>query len=474
MAPSTPRLFLLPARAGLESACVRLGPRREGFRFSPLGAWRTFGLGGRRYSWIRDVAILGRGPRPESSPAETAARGEEGGGCAADSGGEACEYFRAGLDASLRRRHAAAAAAGAAQQLDSMLRFWRDMPSVPSGEELARAAEPRPFEFPEPEPTLPDLAEERLVLEERLRAEVLPGREGPPPWVALLLGLLVALVAWAVLGFSYPNAWAVASAGAGLGLAAFAAALGALRRTWRHLGERELRRRLEAEWATRRERATAAWRFAWARWDLHRAQARVAWHGSEAERVARVRRLRGGDLEAVRGSLEATLADLDFPYEAACEVATDGDTAFVLLDLPGIDSIVSPVRAEVDAELAVTEVEVAPAERDVVYDEHVAGVALLVARAAFAAAPTLRKVQLAGYRQGPMAGSAPVEYVVETLVGRESLEALDPGAVDPASFLAALPGASGRAPGHPEPLPRWLSEAFGAYPLPVPGATWKN
>ena len=472
--PSPPRLFLLPAEAGLESACVRLGPRGPGFRFSPRSAWLTFQLGGRRFSWVRDVAILGRGQAVAASGDGGEDGPDPGGGSAPEEG----ELFLVDLDAPAFRRHSAAAVAGAARKLDSMLRFWRDMPPLPTPEELERAAEARPFEFQEaePEPSLPDLAEERLALEQEIRGEVLRARRVPPSRTALLVGLGLAFAASAAVGRLLGGRWTGAALGAAAGVAAASAALGALRLGLRALGEAEVRRRLGAEWAAREERSAAARRHDWGRWDLHRAQARAAWSGAEAERVDRVKRLLAGDLEAVRACLEATLADLDFPYPAACEVATDGETAFLLLDLPGVDAVIPPVKAEVDGELQVTEVEVDPAERDEAYGDHVAGVALLLARAAFASAPRLRKVKLAGYRQGPRAGAAKVEYLVEALVGRESAEVLDPAVVDPARFLEALPGAAPRTRGGlaPLPAPPWLSEGPGAYALPSPKAAYKN
>jgi hypothetical protein len=451
-----------------------------GFRFSPESAWSTFGLGGRRYSWIRDVSILGRSAEPPSAQSsrvlsrEGRLAGEQAPGAL---GAGEQDLFQLILDAAPHRREAAAAVAGAAQQLDSMVRFWRDLPPLPTGAQLAEAAMARRFEFAEPAPSPPDLAEERFAFEESLRAEILRQRRRPTVWPALLLGLSVALLAAAVLGMSWMAPWAGLGLGAVSGAATSAAVLAAGLRAWRRWGDGALRRRFQAEWATREERATAAWRYAWATWDLHRAEARVAWRGAEAERIARVRRLCGGDVEAVRGCLEATLADLDFPYPTACEFATDGETAFVLLDLPEVDSVVPPVRVEVDQELDVTTVEVGPAERHEAYREHVAGIALLIARAAFAAAPKLRKVQLAGYRQGPNADAAPVEYVVDVLIDRESAGKLDPAEVDPAAFLAGLPGAFPRSPSGllaGLPAPPWLSEAFGAYALAAPGLAWKN
>ena len=457
-----PRLFLLPATAGLESTNVRLGPRGERFRFSTRSAWATFGLPGRRYSWIRDVSF-------------SAARllGKEGKARPSLSGRES-EVLRLLRRAEEERRDAAAAAAGAMQQLDSMVHFWRDMPAVPSAGGLAEAAAARPFEFEEDPPCPPDLGEERAAFEERVRSEVRCDRVRPGAWPAVLLGVGLSIAAG--VAFAWLGAGALsAPLGALVGAATGAALLAATARASWWCRERSALRRLDAEWPVNEERASAAFRFAWAEWDLRRAQARVVWHAVELERVGRVRRLRAGDLDASRDCLEATLADLDFPYQAACEVATDGETAFLLVDLPPLDAVVPLTRAEVDEDLALAEVLIDEAQRHETYAEHVAGVALLLARAAFAASPRLRKVQLAGYRQGAEAGA--VEYVLDVLVDRESVVKLDPAKVDPDAYLTILPGRFQQCPNHelaPLPPPPWLSQAFGAHALEAADAIWKN
>jgi len=447
-----PRVFLLPARAGPESVRVRLGPRPDGFRFSPEGAWSTFGLPGRRYAWIRDVSILG------------GARAEEGGTATA---AELLELAEQGS----QRRDDAAAAAAFMQQLDSMLHFWRDMPPLPSAAGLEDAEQARPFEFPERPPAAPDLERERALFErERLEAS---RRDPPVPrgWTAAAAGLAVALA----LG----GALLALGAALGVALAGGVAAAWAARRGGALAAARWARRRAirqaQREWPAREERLCAAWRYAWAEWDLRRAQARVGWHGSELERIGRVRRLRAGEAASARRCLEATLADLDFPYAATCELATDGETAYLVLDLPDVDAVVPTARAEVDEELALREVPLAPVERHEAYAEHVAGVALLVARAAFAAVPGLKRVQLAGCRQRAKGPSGKVEYLVDVLVDRENAERLDPQRVDPGAYLAILPGRFEQGAGcqlAPLPPPPWLSEAFDAR---APGApSWKN
>lgn len=461
-----------PAVARLETASLRLGPRGSGFRFSRRGAWGTFGLPGRRYAWIRDVSVVpGREGAACGGGEARAAAGRPEPVDAAFRQGRERELVRQLQQGQDHRRESAAAAAAVMAQLDSMRHFWRDMPPVPTASELAEAELPQPFEFAEPPPRPPGPDEGRASLEDRIAAEERNGRAapagGPPIAVGVSLGLLAALATGS-------GPLLAALAGVLVGAAAWAAARVAADRLSRRRAAAAGRRRLEEEWRGHAERLAAAWRYAWAAWDLRRAQARVAWHAAELERIARVRRLRAGDPEASRACLEATLAELDLPYHATCELATRGDAAFLLVDLPDQDQVVPPVRAEVDEELTVTDVPLSAVERDEAYAEHVAGTSLLLARAAFAAVPALGRVRIAGYREG---GASAVEYVVDVEVDRESAARIDPARVDPDAYLAVLPGHFQETESYrlaPIPPPAWLAEAFGTYALAATAVAWKN
>jgi len=469
----------MPAVAAAGTSTVRVGPRGEGFRFAEHGAFRTFGLSGRRYSWIREVSVVpgreGRGPARarRAALAATPAAGAGDGLAAAFQRERDDEILRQLEEGQAVRRETAAAVAAVMQQLESMIHFWRDMPPVPTPAELSRAEVPAAFECGEPAPRPPDMEEARAMLEARIASGV---RALAPdaPWLPLSLGASSALLAAAAVAALGEGPLLALSVAALAGVAAWGAGRAVGARLSRRLQASEVRRRMAEQWPGRAEQLAAAWRYDWAAWDLRRAEERVAWHSAESERVERVRRLRAGDPAASRACLEATLADLDFPYRATLELAAAGDTAFLLVDLPDVDRVVPPARAEVDEDLAVTEVPVAALERNEAYAEHVAGTALLLARASFAAAPALRRVQIAGYREGP---DSAVEYVVDVSIDRESAARIDPARVDPDAYLAVLPGRFQETESYrlaPVPPPAWLAEAFGTYSLAVAAAAWKN
>jgi hypothetical protein len=235
-----------------------------------------------------------------------------------------------------------------------------------------------------------------------------------------------------------------------------------------------VRARMGSAWAAHQERASASWRFERNEWELRRAQARARWKREELERIARVRRIRAGEPAAVRECLEATLADLDFPFEATCEVALGGDTAYLLVDLPDPSEVVPAVRAVVDADLEVEAVPVPRPERDEAYAELVAGVALLLGRATLFAAPALMTARVAAWR--PRAGAPGAEYLLDVALDRDAA-AFDPATVDPDAYVAILPGRFQQREDHRLavlPEPSWIGEAFAAPAGRAAGAVWKN
>jgi hypothetical protein len=477
-----PRVFILPAGGGLVSASVRLGPRSMPFHFSPASAWGVFCLRGRRYSWIREVSV--RGPREgdgdheagEGLEAALAAAASPAPGSARPLDTRQVELVRRLLASETRRRRAAADVAATMQQLDSMLQFWRDAPPVPDLAGLDAAELPRPFDFDELPPGTPSPEEGRAELEARIRAELARRGAAPAAWVPGLAGAGLGGVAAGIWGATAgagalpATLVALGSAGA-LGVLVRAAQRGLRRRR----EERLVRIRMDAEWPAQEERASAAWRFERCEWELRRAEARASWRRSELERIARARRLRAGDADAARACLEATLADLDFPFDATCEVAIASDVAYLAVGLPGLADVVPPVRVRVDDTLEVEEVPVSPSERDEAYAEFVAGVALLLGRSAFAAAPALRRALVAAWRPSPGSGAA--EYLLDVEVDRAAVAAFDPATVDPDAYLAILPGRFHQREDHrlsALPPPAWLSAAFGPLAAPVAPAGWRN
>jgi len=473
------RPFILPAAHGLESASVRLGPRPMPFQFSPRSAWGVLGLRARRYSWIREVAV--RAP-PDADGADGDGReaGNDTGSVPVPGSGyppEAgqAELMRRLLAGESRRRRAAADVAAAMQQMDSMLAFWRDMPPLPGEAELAAAELPRPFVFDELPPEPPGPEDGRAELEDRIRDDVERHHAAPAAWTPALAGSGLAAASGLGLALAGIDGLPASLLALGSGGAVGALVLGMRRALRRREAERLVRCRLAAEWPARQERAAAAWRFERNEWELRRAQARAGWKRAELERVARVRRIRAGEAGTARACLEATLSELDFPFRGSCEVALAGDVAYLLVDLPDPAEVVPPLRARVDEALEVEEVPVSPEEREEAYTELVAGVALLLGRTAFAAAPALRRALIAAWR--PSAATGGAEYLLDVEVDRAAVASFDPVTVDPDAYLAILPGRFHQREDHRLSAltpPAWLADTFGPLAAPATPATWKN
>jgi hypothetical protein len=361
------------------------------------------------------------------------------------------------------------------QTVASMLSFWRDMPPIPGDAELAAAGLARPFEFDELPPAPPSPEEGMAELERRVRAAIGGGPPAPAPVLLAVAGSGLGAASTAALALWGAGVVPAALGALGAGGSVTAVAGAWLRARGREALARRMARQLDAEWPAFQERACAAWRFERAEWDLRRAQARAAWAAAERDRTERVRRLRAGDAASARACLEATLADLDFPFRATCEVALAGDVAHLLVHLPDPADVVPALRVRVDADLQVEEVAVPDAEREEAYTELAAGVALLLGRTAFAAAPALRRALVAAWRPSAAAGRA--EYVLDVEADRAAVQAFDPATVDPDAYLAILPGRFLQREDHRLSAltpPAWVSAAFGPVaPAPSPAA-WRN
>ncbi|MDC0712988.1 hypothetical protein POL68_31290 [Stigmatella sp. ncwal1] len=167
-----------------------------------------------------------------------------------------------------------------------------------------------------------------------------------------------------------------------------------------------------------------------------------AWPEQERERAAFAARLVGGDLAALAESLEDSLADLEFPFEASCSVAIPEQyEAFVLLDLPEIEDAIAEEKQRALKSGEVKEVRRTQKERQAEYASLATGLALWVARTAFAAGPTLQRVHVAAYtqRRRPGTGELIDDYVYEVCFERTVASRWRPDEVDPIEVLRSVP-----------------------------------
>lgn len=307
--------------------------------------------------------------------------------------------------------------------LDAIVETWRDMPPVPSAKEYQQALSPVAFRFEELPPVAPDFlaaeATERDVMSETVLREHPPSlrdRLGPAS-IGVTAGLVGGLVLWAA---------DVGRLLAGVGALLLAVIAGViagarLRQQRRDLLEARTESRMAVAWPTRREEIEAAHMEAVAAFAARSASAERDWADWEQGRVNWARRLVGGDLDAMHQAISGSLADLDFPFDTECALGLDETVAaFIALDLPEIEDVIPETRFRVLKSGQLKETKRKADERNAAYARLVSGLGVMMAAAAFAAAPTLETVTVGAYTQRRKRGSQEVEdqYVYEARIER--------------------------------------------------------
>jgi hypothetical protein len=338
--------------------------------------------------------------------------------------------------------------------LAERLACWRDMPKVPGTEVFRAALRQQAFVDPNPAPTPPDLAAARSDLEAASRDEVERQTPAPPAlgWAVTLAGGLVA----SVLGVALASVLVVqgveavglvlGAVGVAVGLSAAVAAYflraAAFARRAAAVDEAVLAR-TTAEWPTREASLQAAHQSAVEAYQVAYCDAEAEWFEVERQRIVWASRLLAGEPEAVEDAVVASLEDLDFPFETQAEFAVEsGSEGYLHLDLPEIEDVVPSTRHRVLADGRLKETKRDEAERNEEYAELVCGVGLMMAAAAFAAAPTLSVVQVAAYTQreqkGKAKGQIADDYVYVASVPRSGWDTFDPKNVRATASLRKL------------------------------------
>ena len=327
-------------------------------------------------------------------------------------------------------------------ELNALVDSWKGLPSIPSADGYKTALEPRPFVFAEQPPTPPAYEAEERDVRARVRADEVTRnppsiKERAAPWLASL-GTAAAVGATIFLLQANPP-W--------LGTIALfpAIVVGVLLENRRSkLHERRVEAatelRFPGEWKARRDQLTQTHDEATRAFEARRAQAEAEWNQAEAERVAFASRLVQGDVEAMHEAIANSLSDLDFPFETKCASGIEGASeAVISLDLPEIEDVIPEVRYQVLKSGQLKPVKREQAERNRLYAQLTCGLALMMAATAFAAAPTLQRVTVAGYTQRKQRGAAAVEdqFVIETRISRDAVCKLQPSDADPIAFVGS-------------------------------------
>lgn len=132
-----------------------------------------------------------------------------------------------------------------------------------------------------------------------------------------------------------------------------------------------------------------------------------------------------------------SLSDLDFPFETECIVGvSESDHVFLNLDLPEIEDVISEHAYRVLKNGTIRQTARKRSQRFREYASLVAGLAVLMAATAFAAAPTVNVVSLGAYTQRKKRGQIVDDYVIDMSVTRDQFENMDdPQTADPIPFI---------------------------------------
>ena len=488
---------------GLRGASLSVGAPGSTCNFSRKGARSTFGIPGTGFSWSpssRSGQIPARYLPPvqpgESRPISSVAELEK----AIQSPRTKVVYRGSGrrlspqqLEAAYRKlanqerkEEAEADIDKLAADLAEQLNCWREMPSLPSPEDYRAALKVQPFAYGPRPPTSPNLLDERADLDMRTHADV-DATTSPVAIAASVLiaaaGIIVGLMLAVLGGASGTVATsagmpAAGHASAGLLLAAAGTvAVGVLagvvvywmRRFGRAAAvDAEAAKQSEGAWSERERQILDAHSAAVATFARERAAAEAEWQGAERARIVWASRLLAGEVEAIDEAVSDSLQDLDFPFETeatfAVETAQDG---YLRVDLPEIEDVIPATRQRILSDGRVKETKRDEAERNSEYADLVCGVGLMMAAAAFAAAPTLSVVQIAAFTQreqkGKAKGQIDDDYVYVASIQRAVFDGLDAKIVKPTLLLMRMAKMEQQANLRlkklaPKELPGWVRE----------------
>lgn len=395
----------------MRGASLSVGGRGARVNLSSRGVRTTVGIPGTGLSWSQTT----RAPRtraPSLRSIEAAARREE---------------------REQQKREAQALIEARQAELRALTEHWRQMPDVPSRNAFATACNERPFDASEEAPQAPDAGQAARALRHELRATARSALSRSRLRFLVLLPIGVG-----VLVGARDAATGVATALFGTCLAA---ALLALTRS-------------AAVLVVARRRFPSAWPEHWKALERSHAErvrafherdeaARRAWTEAECRRIAALRLLLDGDPEAIDDAVCAELEALDFPFETFCSVGVrDAVSVMLAVDLPEIEDVIPETTERLLANGTVKETKRTRADRFGDYAQLVCGLALQLARAAFAAAPTLECVVVGGYTQRRQRGTGAIadEWVFDLQLERSIIERLDPASVDPVALVGRVPG----------------------------------
>jgi hypothetical protein len=407
---------------GLKRSSLSLGGRGATLNLSGRGARSTFSLPGTGLSWSSG----GGGSR------------SSGGGGGGGGGGRRMSLRQ--YEAATRRAEEEQRRVFAQSQVEAEQRRqadlenqWRQIAPLLTPEQYHQACFPRPFEFDVEPPAMP--SRDEVMFRALMVAREAEARRSNSQLIVAGLGIVSTVFSGGILAAALDGSAALVGAPVG-GVTALVAHL-LLKRRVEQAATAQANAAFPVDW----QAAETLFAKEQAEYDHARATADAEWQQAEAQRVAWARRLVDGEIEALNEAVSDSLGDIDFAFEARCDVAViDPSTIYVLLDLPEIEDAIPETKARVLKDGRTTMTKRAKADRCGDYLHLVCGLALQVAWTALGCSPTLQVAHVAGYtqRRQPRTGILRNDFVLEVAVDRSACFRINPTVVDPVQTVTSF------------------------------------
>jgi hypothetical protein len=406
-------------------ASISLGAPGATLNFSGRGARATFGVPGTGFSWSQSLTSGSATPSRSSTdftrsntPINTLEELEStlnnpnasvvyrnSGRRLSDQQVEATK--RRFLDKK-RRELASNQLANEENKQRDIINAWRNTSDLPTAEEYQTACLIRAFEFDESIPEHYDETTEQSELFSQIKSHRL--RTTSPPVSYLLIKVTTPLIA------AFATYGAAAIFTEELMFRVIAAMISAISIAWfinYALSVKWLRnidiltnKEFENDWREKKLELDTAHSKTLAEHERRRLESEKNWIDKEQKRSEWAKRLVDGDVEALEDAIADTMTDLDFPFEATCEVAIQEDRTVCLhLDLPEIEDVIPETRGQVLKDGRVRQVKRTVSEKNEDYAHLVTGLALFISNETLVVSPMLRTVRIAAYTQRKKRGS---------------------------------------------------------------------
>lgn len=440
-------------------ASISLGAPGATLNFSGRGARATFGVPGTGFSWSQSLnsgSATSSRSSTDSSRSTTPINTLEDLESALNSSSSSVVYRSSGrrlsdqqLEATKRRfldkkrrELASNQLANEESKQRDIINAWRNTSDQPTADEYQMACSMRAFEFEEPVPAHYDETTEQREFFSQIKSHLT--RTSTPPVSYLMIKVTTPLItAFAIYGIA-------AIFTEDLTFRLVTAIVSALAMAWlinytlsaKWLGNIDLvsKKNFEDEWPKKQLELDTAHSNTSMEYEKRRLEAEKNWIDEENRRSAWAKRLVDGDVEALEDAVADTMTDLDFPFEATCDVAIQDDrTVYLHLDLPEIEDVIPETRGQVLKDGRVRQVKRTVSEKNEDYAHLVTGLALFIANETLVVSPTLQTVRIAAYTQRKKRGSQQQTdaYVYDITLSRNQIESIDFATAEPASLVAA-------------------------------------